>query len=589
MPTPLFEFNSAENFDTAWIFVTNFSTRDGQDNIQVPAYLSTQASTIGTWSLVVGGTVLTTNQDFSSLGYDPEFGIAGGGKYTVGEKQQNRPYRNTIDNSTTETVTVIGEYIGGPTGTGIYDHIHATAWVVFDQTGPDPWCQLLWDGAIVFFGRLTQYNDFDNPGVTQPFGSVTYDETTNTALNVYSSYYEGVGTNEYTRGQKVANGTIGSTGSLSDVWRTTEAQAQGSPQSGNLSIYKIAKKSIDTYETKIIPSTINQDTNYEFYEVIWTTSSEVNNYIASACLVLPVHILQRSISQRSTAMKINGLDLGESYVRVASDMASGLTEVKDLYDNYGIEAQAIPIILTIGGNAISIGINQIADIAINNNQDKHILRYDETTEKWQNILAADVTFTGSYFDLVDAPEVPSIENMDDTEISNTLADDNVLKWDDGLQKWVNAPETNDLSSAVTWTDIPDLHITESAVIQHQSAISITESQISDLQHYTDISVNTHLNIDTATTGQILSWDGSDYSWTNTFDGAFSSLTGTPTTLAGYGITDGNTGGSGTGGSGYPWGAGGTNDYEINGGPPIYIINGGSPTTTDINELDGGTI
>jgi len=44
-------------------------------------------------------------------------------------------------------------------------------------------------------------------------------------------------------------------------------------------------------------------------------------------------------------------------------------------------------------------------------------------------------------------------------------------------------ETNDLSSAVTWANVPDANITESSVTQHQAALSITESQISDLQTY----------------------------------------------------------------------------------------------------------
>jgi hypothetical protein len=48
-------------------------------------------------------------------------------------------------------------------------------------------------------------------------------------------------------------------------------------------------------------------------------------------------------------------------------------------------------------------------------------------------------------------------------------------------------EANDLSTAVTWADVPDENITESSVTQHQSAInagvSITESQISNLQSY----------------------------------------------------------------------------------------------------------
>lgn len=44
-------------------------------------------------------------------------------------------------------------------------------------------------------------------------------------------------------------------------------------------------------------------------------------------------------------------------------------------------------------------------------------------------------------------------------------------------------ETNDLSSAVTWANIPDANVPQSAVTQHQAALSITESQISDLQSY----------------------------------------------------------------------------------------------------------
>jgi hypothetical protein len=44
-------------------------------------------------------------------------------------------------------------------------------------------------------------------------------------------------------------------------------------------------------------------------------------------------------------------------------------------------------------------------------------------------------------------------------------------------------ETNDLSSAVTWANVPDANITESSVTQHQAALSITESQISDFGTY----------------------------------------------------------------------------------------------------------
>ena len=46
-----------------------------------------------------------------------------------------------------------------------------------------------------------------------------------------------------------------------------------------------------------------------------------------------------------------------------------------------------------------------------------------------------------------------------------------------------AIEVNDLTSAVTWANVPDANITQSSVTQHQAALSITESQITDLGAY----------------------------------------------------------------------------------------------------------
>ena len=54
-------------------------------------------------------------------------------------------------------------------------------------------------------------------------------------------------------------------------------------------------------------------------------------------------------------------------------------------------------------------------------------------------------------------------------------------------------ETNDLSASVTWTNIPDANVPQSAVTQHQSALSITESQISDLGTYATTSSLTTAN------------------------------------------------------------------------------------------------
>ena len=51
-----------------------------------------------------------------------------------------------------------------------------------------------------------------------------------------------------------------------------------------------------------------------------------------------------------------------------------------------------------------------------------------------------------------------------------------------LQSYLTA-ETNDLTSAVTWTNVPDANITESSVVQHSGALRLTESQIVDLGDY----------------------------------------------------------------------------------------------------------
>jgi len=59
-------------------------------------------------------------------------------------------------------------------------------------------------------------------------------------------------------------------------------------------------------------------------------------------------------------------------------------------------------------------------------------------------------------------------------------------------------ETNDLSSAVTWVNVPNAYITAGSVTQHQAALTITESQISDLQSYLTSYTETN-NLTTAVT------------------------------------------------------------------------------------------
>ena len=83
--------------------------------------------------------------------------------------------------------------------------------------------------------------------------------------------------------------------------------------------------------------------------------------------------------------------------------------------------------------------------------------------------------------------------LDDLSVSQaTASGDGTLSYNNTTGEFTYTPpdlssyltaETNDLSSAVTWANVPDVNITQSSVTQHQAALSITESQISDLQSY----------------------------------------------------------------------------------------------------------
>ena len=75
--------------------------------------------------------------------------------------------------------------------------------------------------------------------------------------------------------------------------------------------------------------------------------------------------------------------------------------------------------------------------------------------------------------------------------AETPTDGQVLTYTtaDGLNWATSSTETNDLTASVTWANVPDANITQTSVTQHQAALSLTESQISDLQSYLTAETN----------------------------------------------------------------------------------------------------
>ncbi len=115
---------------------------------------------------------------------------------------------------------------------------------------------------------------------------------------------------------------------------------------------------------------------------------------------------------------------------------------------------------------------------------------------------------------------------------------NISQWTNDSGYITSFSEANDLSSAVTWADVPDANITQSSVTQHQAAInsgvSITESQISDLQSYITAGSTTTLTNKTfdanGTGNSISNIEVADLA-SGVLDTDLTSVAGTDTTIA----------------------------------------------------------
>jgi len=99
--------------------------------------------------------------------------------------------------------------------------------------------------------------------------------------------------------------------------------------------------------------------------------------------------------------------------------------------------------------------------------------------------------------------------------TNTLTNKsgNISQWTNDSGYLTSFTETNDLTVAVTWANVPDTNITQSSVTQHEAALTITESQISDLGTYLEDGFS--VTAGTLTTANITTADFGNYTVTET--------------------------------------------------------------------------
>ena len=120
---------------------------------------------------------------------------------------------------------------------------------------------------------------------------------------------------------------------------------------------------------------------------------------------------------------------------------------------------------------------------------------------------------------------------------------NISQWTNDAGYLTSFTETNDLTAAVTWANVPDANITQSSVTQHQAALSITESQISDLGTYVvETSATGSAEIPSGTTAQRDVTPAAGYLRFNTTDSSFEGYDGSA-----WGAIGGGGGATGGGG------------------------------------------
>ena len=277
------------------------------------------------------------------------------------------------------------------------------------------------------------------------------------------------------------------------------------------------------------------------------SNTDTVNYVAkSSSDFLPVSTTQNlgGASNRwgnvySTNLDVSGSISGTFTGNMTSTLTGDVNNTNVTSVNLNVTGPSNVQNLTVTGDLVVQGTTttlETNDVLVNN----QITFEGTTADAHETILTVTeptqdntITFknaTGTVAFLTDVPS--SINDLSDVDTSTTPpTNGQALVWNNANLEWEpgtvgGASEINDLTAAVTWANIPDANVPASAVTQHQAALSITESQISDLGTYlTSVPAQTFASL----TGKPTTIAG--YGITDAFDGAYGSLTGTPTMYA----------------------------------------------------------
>jgi hypothetical protein len=232
-----------------------------------------------------------------------------------------------------------------------------------------------------------------------------------------------------------------------------------------------------------------------------------------------------STSQRDTT-PVNGyirynstLNQFEGYVSGQWERVESTTQVGTANQNAfsefiiagqtSILADAVTDSITFANNAgISITTDPLTSTITFENTSIQDFAFSSLTGVPTTISGYGITdaFDGDYANLTNTPTIPTnnnellngagyISSFTETDpiftasaaaniISSQVTNwDTAYGWGDHSVQGYITTESNDLTVGVTWVTVPDLYVSNTAVVQHQADLSITESQISDLGTY----------------------------------------------------------------------------------------------------------
>lgn len=485
MPANVTDYSSPTNYTTVWIHHRIDSTLQGDLNSEVPASLSQDNARLGAWTLVFNGGAHPQADEVVAV--VPTAINLDESKYELGELISSKAYVKSTTINTTTTETAQGfQYVAALVGNGRNPN---TAWVSgggASITGSDIFATLT-DGGTENWGII-----FNGTLITGQRGTANY------------SGYDENGNPQF----------VDSDGNLYTRWRPEYVQ-------DGATAYSVRKKLPDVTTTTTNPVTTIETSYYDFYEVMHTSASEIAAFSANVVLVIPQHIMQRNVTTASGNMSNGSYTLDNMFIRMSPHMSAAKLEQIDLYNNYGISTKLVPINFNVGADQVELSLNQIRDVSATVPADKDFLQYYSASGQWEN-------------GPVNADDI--LEGTTNKFYSDTKVQDYLTANAYATESYVNTTATTLIDTAISNlvdgapTALDTLNEIAAALGDDENLAATLTSQIANLS-ISDLS-------DTAATapslGESLVWDGSAWS---PGGGAYGSLTGTPTTIAGYGITD----------------------------------------------------